>query len=190
MAPTFSVRVDAVPVNMRTHGHGQGYLDLNFIIPELVERVDFRKGPYRPDNGDFSAAGSARYTTYDRLDDSFAEVSLGEFGYVRAVTAGSIDAFGGDLLLAVEGHVYDGPWDLDQDLQKLNGLAKWTREGEAGHVHVVATAYDSDWVSTDQIPSRAIESGLVDRFGFIDGDLGGETSRYSLSVNGAYEHGE
>ncbi|MEO1043144.1 MAG: TonB-dependent receptor [Pseudomonadota bacterium] len=181
----FAVAVDGVPINLPTHGHGQGYLDLNFVIPEVVERVDFRKGPYRPDNGDFSAAGSARYRTYDRLDQAFAEVTAGEFGFLRGVTAGSIATGGGDLLVALEGQVYDGPWQLDQELQKLNGFAKWTQDGNNGHFHIIATAYDSEWTSTDQVPLRAIDDGLIGRFGFIDDDLGGETSRYSLAVRGA-----
>lgn len=184
----FSVHVDGVPVNLPTHGHGQGYLDLNFVIPEVVERVDFRKGPYRPDNGDFSAAGSARYRTYDKLDQGFAEVTVGEANFLRGVSAGSVELGGGDLLVALEGQVYDGPWQLDQDLQKLNAFAKWTRDGDAGHFHVIATAYDSEWTSTDQVPQRAIDSGLIGRFGFIDDDLGGETSRYSLALNGVREH--
>lgn len=186
----FSVHVDGVPVNLPTHGHGQGYLDLNFVIPEIVERVDYRKGPYRPDNGDFSAAGSARYRTYDSLDEGFAEITAGEFGFLRAVTANSVKALGGDLLFAVEGQIYDGPWVLAQSLEKLNGFAKWTRTTDNGHFHIIGTAYDSNWTSTDQVPLRAVESGLIDRFGFIDDDLGGETSRYSLSANGARAHSD
>ncbi|NRA30883.1 MAG: TonB-dependent receptor [Parvularculaceae bacterium] len=186
----FSVHVDGVPVNLRTHGHGQGYLDLNFVIPEVVERVDFRKGPYRPDNGDFSAAGAARYRTYDQLDEGFVELTAGEFGFLRAVSAASSEVAGGHLLLALEGQVYDGPWQLEQDLQKLNGFAKWTRDSDRGHFHVIANAYNSEWTSTDQVPERAIDSGRIGRFGFIDDDLGGETSRYSLAVNGAYDHAD
>ena len=184
----FSVSVDNVPVNFRTHGHGQGYLDLNFIIPELVERVDFRKGPYRPDSGDFSVAGSARFRTYNQLEDSFAQVSAGEFGFLRGVVAGNVEALGGGILLAVEGQTYDGPWELDQDLEKLNAFAKWTRESDAGHIHLTATAYSNEWTSTDQVPRRAIANGLIGRFGSIDDDLGGETSRYSLAVNGTHQH--
>ncbi|MEM9421779.1 MAG: TonB-dependent receptor [Pseudomonadota bacterium] len=186
----FSASVDGVPVNLRTHGHGQGYLDLNFVIPEIVERVDFRKGPYRPDNGDFSAAGSTRYRTLDQVEDNFAEITIGEFGYLRGVAAGSFEAMGGDLLLAVEGQGYDGPWALEQDLEKLNAFAKWSYEGEASHLHLIATAYDSNWTSTDQVPRRAVENGSIGRFGFIDDDLGGETSRYSLALNGAHEHAD
>ncbi|MEL7028219.1 MAG: TonB-dependent receptor plug domain-containing protein, partial [Pseudomonadota bacterium] len=125
----FSVSLDGAPINLRTHGHGQGYLDLNFIIPELVERVDYRKGPYRASTGDFSAAGSARYSTYDALESDFFEVAAGEFGYLRGVAAADFEiAPSSNVLLAFEGEIYDGPWDLDQDLEKLNALAKLVHE--------------------------------------------------------------
>ena len=186
----FSASVDGVPVNMPTHGHGQGYLDLNFIIPEIVERVDFRKGPYSASSGDFSAAGSSRFVTRDRLDASFAEVTLGENGYVRGVGAVSVPLGAFDLLVAGEGQVYDGPWVLEEDLQKINFLAKLTQTSETSSFGIEFLAYDSSWTSTDQIPQRAVDSGQIDRLGFIDDDLGGETTRYSLSVNGDLTHGD
>ena len=185
----FSATVDGVPINLRTHGHGQGYLDLNFVIPEIVERVDYRKGPYSASNGDFSVAGSARYATYDRLDRNFVEVSAGEGGYLRGVAAGSFDLSPRThLLLAGEAQAYDGPWVLEQDLQKINALAKLTHKEGNAYYEVAATAYDSSWTSTDQVPQRAVQTGLIDRFGFIDDDLGGETSRYSVSANAAFDH--
>lgn len=178
----FSVSVDGVPLNLRTHGHGQGYLDLNFIIPELVERVDYRKGPYAPDNGDFSSAGSARYKTYDRLDNSFVELSLGEDGYTRAVAGLDIELnSGAALLLGGEAQNYAGPWDLDQDLRKRNLYAKYSQKKADMAYSLVASFYDNSWNATDQVPARAIYSGLIGRFGTIDEDLGGETKRYSLS---------
>ncbi|KDA01864.1 TonB-dependent receptor [Hyphomonas oceanitis] len=187
----FSARIDDVPINLRTHGHGQGYLDLNFVIPELVERVDYRKGPYAASNGDFSVAGSAHYSTYDKLPYNFAEISTGEFGYLRGVVAGDI-SLGGDtrLLLALESEAYDGPWVLSQDLEKINGFAKLTHSAGPWTLQLSASAYDSSWVSTDQIPRRAVKSGLIDRFGFIDDDLGGETTRFSLATSGAYAHAD
>ncbi|MEM1106293.1 MAG: TonB-dependent receptor [Pseudomonadota bacterium] len=185
----FSIAVDGVPVNLRTHGHGQGYLDINFVIPELVERVDFRKGPYFADAGDFSAAGSARYKTYDTLEEGFAEVSIGENNFQRGVAASSF-AIGdhSDLLLGLEAAAYDGPWVLEQDLTRFNGFAKLTHSHDSNHFHLIATAYDSEWTSTDQVPERAVDEGLIDRFGFIDDDLGGETTRFSVSGNASFEH--
>ena len=185
----FSASVDGVPVNLRTHGHGQGYLDLNFVIPEIVERVDFRKGPYRASTGDFSAAGSARYSTYDDLGEEFVELAVGEFGYVRGVAAGDFDLSDNtELLLALEAETYDGPWALDQDLEKLNAFAKIVHAAGPWRYELSASAYDSRWTATDQVPLRAVESGLIDRFGFIDPDLGGETTRLGLNAQAVYTH--
>jgi len=179
----FSAQVDGVPVNLRTHGHGQGYLDLNFVIPELVERVDYRKGPYSAQDGDFSTAGSARYQTRDKLEQNFVEVTAGEFDYLRGVAAVSERLSDQtSLLLGAELQRYDGPWVLDQDLKKFNGLAKLIHSTKNAQSELTATYYQSDWTATDQIPTRAVDSGLIDRFGFIDDDLGGETNRASLSL--------
>ena len=185
----FSASLDGVPVNLRTHGHGQGYLDINFIIPEIVERVDFRKGPYRASTGDFSAAGSARYSTYTELSEDFLELSVGEFNYVRGVLAADFDLSPDTvLLLALEAETFDGPWALNQDLEKLNAFAKLTRETGPWRYQLSASAYDSSWTATDQVPLRAVESGQIDRFGFIDPDLGGETSRFGLNAQATYAH--
>ena len=186
----FSASVDGVPVNMRTHGHGQGYLDLNFIIPEVMERVDYAKGPYSADVGDFSSAGSARYTTMSDLDQNFVQIGAGENGYLRGVAAAVFHPSNESTLLgALEVQAYDGPWTLDQDLEKVNAFGKYVHDGMTSRWEVVATGYDSSWTSTDQIPQRAVTSGLIDRFGFIDPDLGGETSRYSLAANASFRHG-
>lgn len=187
----FSASVDGVPVNLRTHGHGQGYLDLNFVIPELVERVDYRKGPYSALDGDFSLAGSARYSTRRTLAQNFADVSVGENGFLRGVLA--VDTNLSDqthLLFGLEGQVDDGPWVLDQDLEKINALLRVRHTVGQLELHATARAYDSEWTSTDQVPLRAVQSGRIDRFGFIDDDLGGETSRYELSGGGTYVHND
>lgn len=186
----FSASIDGVPINNRTHGHGQGYLDLNFMIPEIVEQVRYSKGPYHADSGDFSAAGSAAFRTYDRLPESFAELRLGEFGYVRGVAATSFDMSSNtSLLLAGEGETYDGPWVLDQDLRKFSAVAKLTRETGNAVYRLSAWGYGNEWNSTDQVPLRAVESGQIDRFGFIDPDLGGETSRFAVTGSADFDHG-
>jgi len=187
----FSASIDGVPINNRTHGHGQGYLDLNFVIPEIVEQVRYRKGPYHADAGDFSAAGSAAFNTYDRLPENFAELRVGQFGYVRGVSAASFD-LGADtsLLLAGEGETYDGPWVLAQDLEKFSGVAKLTHAAGNARYALDLWAYNNQWTSTDQVPARAVDSGLIDRFGFIDPDLGGETSRYAISGRAEFDHGD
>lgn len=172
--------VDGVPVNMRTHGHGQGYLDLNFVIPELVERIDYAKGPYRADAGDFAAAGTLRFVTR-RTIAPIAELTVGENGYWRGLLAGSLEAGGGDLIAAAEGTLFDGPWVKDENLRKLNLFAGWS----GGDVRVTASVYASSWDSTDQVPERAIADGRISRLGFIDPDLGGDAARFALSASGS-----
>lgn len=177
--------VDGVPINMRTHGHGQGYLDLNFLIPELVKRIDYRKGPYFADTGDFSAAGTVRFTTADRMEP-MVQVTAGSFGYYRALAAGSMAFAGGDLLRGLDGTVSDGPWVLDEKLRKVNALVKYAR----GEFSLGLTGYRATWNSTDQVPLRAITSGAISRFGNIDPHLGGATTRIGLTGNGRFGNTE
>jgi len=178
----FAAHFDGMPVNFRTHAHAQGYLDLNFVIPEIVERVEYRKGPHYADSGDFSLAGSASFKTYDRLERGFSELMLGTDQDIRLVGADSHDLTSGTLLYAGELQTRNGPWDLNEDLEKLNGLLKYS--GTIGGVesHITATAYTAEWNSTDQIPLRAVESQQLNRFGFVDPDIGGESTRMSLAA--------
>ncbi len=183
----FAVFVDGAPVNQRTHGHGQGYIDLNFLIPELTERVDFRKGPYYADVGDFTAAATASFKTYDRLDSAIAQATIGENGYRRGLVAGSTGLGGGELLLAGEAVFFDSPFELDENLEKYNALLKYSEHGGPVDWSVTLSAYDASWTSTDQVPLRAIEDGIISRLGFIDPDLGGETTRIALTTQAASE---
>jgi outer membrane receptor protein involved in Fe transport len=178
----FAARFDGMPINFRTHAHAQGYLDLNFIIPEVVERVEYRKGPYYADSGDFSLAGSISFKTYDRLERPFSELVLGSENDYRLVAAGSHDLADGTLLYAGELAARDGPWELEQDLDKLNGLIKYSGRIGDLETQITASAYTSEWVSTDQIPQRAVESGQLTRFGFIDPAIGGESTRLSVAA--------
>jgi outer membrane receptor protein involved in Fe transport len=175
--------VDGAPVNMRTHGHGQGYLDLNFLIPEAVERIDFAKGPYHADTGDFAAAGTLRFSTRTRFERPFAEVQAGQYGYLRGLAGGSTPVGNGELLGVVEGTLSDGPWDLDEDLQAFKSLVKWS----APAVRIGLSAYTARWNATDQVPERAIADGTIGRFGFIDPDLGGSSTRIALNLEGTGE---
>ncbi len=186
----FSVSVDGVPVNLRTHGHGQGYLDINFLIPELVEKVAYDKGPFNASNGDFSTAGSARYFTKYDLAQNFVKIGAGEHGYLRGLAAGSTHPTDNSTLFgALELQTYDGPWELEQNIKKINGLGKYVYQGFDTKYDLTASIYDNKWTATDQIPSRAVENGDVDRFGYIDPDLGGETHRYSIAGNMQIHHG-
>lgn len=181
----FATNLDGVPLNMRSHGHGQGYTDLNILIPELVERVDFEKGPYHADVGDFSSAGNARIRTYNRLDGSngLARVTHGSFGYGRALLAGSFDLTDSlHVLAAVEEERFDGPFEIPEDFKKQNGLFNVSGQASDFDWRVSLSGYEAEWRSTDQIPLRLVESGELDLFGSLDPDLGGNTERYSASV--------
>jgi len=180
----FAARVNGVPVNLRTHGHGQGYLDLNFIIPELVATTAYRKGPYDAATGDFSSAGSVDFGYFDRLDEAIASVRVGSYGFARGLVAGSADMGSTTVMSAIDVTRYDGPWDLPEDLRQTRAYVALSRElGNAARGTLRLSAYEGDWTSTDQVPRRAIESGLISRTGFIDPDLGGRTDRYELSAS-------
>ena len=184
----FSTFFDGMPVNFRTHAHAQGYMDLNFIIPEVIERIDFKKGPYFANTGDFSLAGTSSMKTYDSLERGFVEVTVGSGDEIRLVAADSVSTEVGSLLYALEHQQTNGMFVLDQDVRKYNGLFKYTGEIAGIPSQLTLTAYDSEWISTNQVPQRAVTSGQIDRFGFIDPDLGGQSHRYSLS--GRFELGE
>ena len=173
--------VDGVPVNMHTHGHGQGYTDINFVIPELLDRIEYKKGTYFADEGNFSAAGAVDLIYRRNLDDTLLSLTVGEDSYLRGLFGGSSGIGGGDLLWALDYGSTDGPWDLDEDLKRVNALVSYSA-GEPGDGYSMsASAYDGDWISTDQVPERAVSGGLLDRFGYIDSTNGGESHRYGLN---------
>ena len=173
--------IDGTPINLRSHGHGQGWLDLNFIIPELIEKIDFRKGPYFADVGDFSAAATIAFKTADSLPAPIAQAEIGSFDYYHGLLAGSAALGEGALLIGVDGTRSHGSYDQDERLGRIKGLVKYS-EGTADHgFNVSFNGYRSTWHSTDQVPRRAIDQGLIGRFGNIDQTLGGETTRLSLA---------
>lgn len=179
-----ALSVDGVPVNMPTHGHGQGYADTSFVIPALLESIAYRKGTYYAETGNFSAAGSVDMTYKKRLEAPLAELEVGAYDYRRALGAGSVDIAGGDLLGALEYTTGDGPWDRNQDLQRWNGLVRFGQDTDKGSWGLSLQGYDGEWKSTDQIPQRAVDQGLIDEFGFIDGSDAGESHRYALILDG------
>lgn len=178
----FATSVDGMPVNMRSHGHGQGYTDLNFIIPELVEEIVYRKGSYYSDVGDFSGAGSARIQTRDHSVPFTIQLGAGGYGFARALLSGSTGSGTGELIYGLELQGYEGPWDqLDEDVEKTNFLLKQIWASEESHYSLSLMGYDNEWNSADQIPDRAVRSGLISKYGSIDTTVGGSSSRYSLS---------
>jgi TonB dependent receptor/TonB-dependent Receptor Plug Domain len=183
----FATTVNGLPVNMPSHGHGQGYSDLNFLIPELVDRIEYRKGPYFAKNGNFAAAGSADIAYRTALDEAFASLTLGQRQFQRFVGAGSAALGGGlSLLGAVEVQHNDGPWKLPERLRKSNGVVTLSGGSKAEGWSASLMGYDAKWQSTDQVPERLIAAGNLNgqpfgRFDAIDKSDGGETRRTSVS---------
>ena len=177
----FRVNVEGMQINMPSHGHGQGYIDLNFLIPELVDSVAYRKGSYNAEDGDFSAAGAADIELMNELPQGIVHLTAGSFGYGRLLVADSKAVGKGHLLAAIEGFQSDGPWKLPEDTRKLNGMLRLSQGDATRGYSITAMGYDSRWRSTDQIPTRAVTSGQISRFGFIDSSDGGDSERESLS---------
>ena len=177
----FATTLGGVPINMPSHAHGQGYTDLNFLIPELVEKLRYRKGPYYAQEGDFSSAGAAHLDYYRALERSSAQLSIGAGGYVRSLFMGSPHVGSGHLLYALELLHNDGPWQVPENFRKINGVLRYTEGTRSNGYTLSAMAYQGRWTSTDQIPLRAVTSGALGRFGSLDASSGGMTSRYSLS---------
>jgi hypothetical protein len=177
----FATTVAGVPVNMPTHAHGQGYSDINFLIPELISGVQYKKGPYYADEGDFSSAGAANINYVNYLEKPIAELTMGTFGYERVLAAGSKPWAGGLLLGGLEISRNNGPWTHPDDYHKFNGLARFTSGNDSEAYSITAAAYDGRWNATDQVPERAIAEGLISRFGAIDPSDGGDSHRYSIA---------
>lgn len=179
----FATSVDAMPINMRSHGHGQGYTDLNFIIPELIQDIQYRKGPYYAEVGDFSGAGAAQFALKNSLDKSEVNLTAGDYGYRRLYTATQLELDSARLLFGVEAQRYDGPWtDIDEDVDKTNLLVRYSSRIAGGEFSLTAMGYRNRWNAADQIPQRAVEQGIIDSLGSLDTDVGGDSSRYSLST--------
>ena len=184
----FATSVNGMPVNMPSHGHGQGYTDLNFLIPELVQRIDYRKGPYFARSSDFAAAGAADISYRNSLASPLAQITLGQRGYRRGVLAGSDDfAAGVTVLGAIELMGNDGPWTVKEGLHRANGVLTASSGTSARGWQASLMGYDARWTATDQVPQRLIDAGSYagkpfGRFDSLDPSDGGNTSRYSLSA--------
>ncbi len=189
----FATSVDGIPVNMPTHAHGQGYTDLNFLLPELVQRIEYRKGPYFAQTGDFGSAGAADIVYVRKLEQSFGQITLGERGYQRGVAGASTDVAPGVTLLgALELMRNDGPWTVPENLKKTNLVLSLAGGTAAQGWSLRLLGYRAQWDSTDQVPQRLIDAGSYEgrpfgRYDTIDASDGGDTRRTSLA---AEWHGE
>lgn len=184
----FAMTINGVPVNMPSHAHGQGYSDMNFLIPELVQRVEYKKGPYFASEGDFSSAGSAHLMYRTKLDKPFAEVSLGQRGYLRGVAAESREVNSEvTLLSAVERLNNNGPWTVPEGIRKSNAQFILSSGSAREGWTLSLSAYAAKWNATDQVPQRLIDTGQLPsgqafgRFDSLDSTDGAKTSRTSLS---------
>ena len=182
----FQTTVDGMPVNQPTHAHGQGYTDLNFLIPEFVRSLDYKLGVYHAELGDFGSAGGAEFHLAKRFDAPVANTQFGSNGLARVMLGTSTKVGGGDLLVGGEAKAYDGPWLRAEALRKYSGMLRWSRDMGASNFSVLALGYHNRWNSNDQIPLRAVQDGLISALGQIDSTVGGNTERYSLSAS--YRH--
>jgi len=181
----FATSVMGMPVNMVSHAHGQGYMDLNFLIPELVGSLRYRKGVYAVDDGDFSSTGSARIDYQRSLAAPFADVSVGEHQYRRALVAGSREHNGLQWLGAAEMAGNNGPWNQPENLRKANGVLRLSSGTASNGFSLAVMAYHSTWVASEHVPERAILSGEIGRYGTLVPNDGGITHRNSLSAEWA-----
>jgi hypothetical protein len=182
----FQTRLEGMPINVPSHAHGQGYTDLNFLIPELVDYIDYRLGVYHTELGDFGSAGGAELHLMRKLERPFATVGAGEHGLARLAMGTSTRLGAGDLLVGGEVKSYDGPWTLAERIRKASALARYSWNRNASRYSLLGMAYRNRWNASDQIPQRAVDAGRIGRFGVVDQTDGGDTQRYSVS--GSWNH--
>jgi outer membrane receptor protein involved in Fe transport len=175
----FTTYVDGMPLNLRSHGHGQGYLDVNGLLPESVDRIDYRKGTYRADVGDFSVAAASFISTIDRFDESFFAIEGGEYAWQRFAGGGTIDLQNGAWTVLGEVKSYDGPWQLHEGLEHTSVWSKYLMPTGFGELALTLSGYEGDWHPTEQIPERVIGSSVCpDVFCSLDSTADGNTSRW------------
>lgn len=178
-----AISVDGLPVNMVSHAHGQGYADLHFVIPETIENIDFDKGPYQTDQGNFSTAGYVRFNTKNQIEDNLLKVEFGQFNTQRVMSMINLIPEGNtDAYLATEYQTSDGPFKSPQNFHRLNVLGKLNKSTKNSELTLMASSFESEWSASGQVPQRAVDDGLISRFGAIDDTEGGRTTRSNLSA--------
>lgn len=186
-----AITADGVPVNMVSHAHGQGYADLHFLIPETVKNIDFGKGSYYADKGDFNTSGYVDFHTYDKVDYSMIKIEGGNFNTARV--AGVFNVLNDakkdrNAYLAGEYNFTQGPFEVKQDFKRLNLFGKYNQAiGSYGYFTAQASVFNSSWNASGQIPERAVTEGIIDRFGSIDNTEGGNTSRVNVLAKYDYK---
>lgn len=181
-----AISVDGMPVNMVSHAHGQGYADLHFVIPELIDKIDFGKGTYYANKGDFATAGYVSFLTKEKLENNSISVEAGQFNSLR--TLGIFhwkDASQkGNFVLASEYVLTDGPFDSPQNFKRMNVFGKYTTVLEdKSKISFSASHFTSRWFASGQIPERLVENGTISRFGAVDNTEGGNTTRTNFNFS-------
>jgi outer membrane receptor protein involved in Fe transport len=185
-----ALSVAGIPVNQVSHAHGQGYADLNFVVPELVERVDVRKGPYEVSDGDLATAGALDMALVRRVDDGFVLGTLGMFGTWRGLGVLGLNPGRTSLVAAAEAYGADGPFEHPQGFRRFNGYASVTsRVSDDVVLGAGASVYDGRWHASGQIPLRAVEDGSMTRFGSVDPTEGGSSWRHQGWATVEVRHG-
>ncbi len=180
-----SINVDNMPVNMVSHAHGQGYADLHFVIPETIEKIDFGKGPYFAEYGNFATAGHVGFYSKESLEKNTINLTYGDYGYKRNLGLFNIaNTKKNKAYIATELINFDGPFDSSQNFERYNIMAKYSSRLDAKtKVTTSVSHFTSTWDASGQIPERAVNSGLITRFGAIDDTEGGTTSRTNLNIS-------
>lgn len=182
------ITVDGMPVNMVSQAHGQGYADLHFVIPELIDKVNFNKGPYFADKGNFTTAGFVEFKTKDYLENNFVKTEAGQFNTFRTIAGINLlkpdkDRRNQSLYVAGEGSFTRGYFESPQNFSRFNGILKYHGSiNSSNTLTATATGFTSKWNASGQIPDRAIASGLIGWYGAIDNTEGGHTSRYNVNT--------
>jgi outer membrane cobalamin receptor len=183
-----NISVDGMPVNMPSHAHGQGYADLHFVIPEIIDNVNFNKGPYYADKGNFTTAGFVEFKTKDYLESNFVKTEGGQFNTFRGIAGINILKPEGQkrdqsLYFAGEGSFTKGYFESPQDFSRFNGMLKYHGNiNNQNSLNATLTGFKSNWHASGQIPDRAVENGSVGFYGAIDNTEGGSTSRHNLNI--------
>ncbi|MGQ0813003.1 MAG: TonB-dependent receptor [Gemmatimonadota bacterium] len=173
-----AISVDGVPVNVVSHAHGQGYADLHFLMPELVERIDVRKGPFDARDGDFATAGAIDFKTVDSITAPASSIRAGSFGTWNLWTAVPLHkSERASSYIAAGAHRSRGFFDAPQNHSRYNAFGKWTWSHAAASYALTTSYYAADWRMSGQIPERAVRAGMIGRFGSIDPSEGGATRR-------------
>jgi len=180
-----NISVDGIPVNMVSNAHGQGYADMHFIIPETIANMNFGKGPYYADKGNFTTAGYVQFKTKDKIDNSQISLEYGRFNTVRNVGLFNIiNTENHKAYIATDFAISDGAFESSQNFSRNNFFAKYTANlNKNDRISVLASHFTSKWDASGQIPQRAVDQGLITRFGAIDDTEGGETSRSNVAIN-------